>query len=167
MSPRLLKHVASNDHKCVLRGFGAQGFESLLCGHVWLLPGILRSLQCSLQRLPRPCWLWTLGDAQCLLAWPLSDRVAAPCARGRSLPAWPGMCSVLSSSETFGRKSPAQHSCRLRPGDGPELYRQAPEEPGLLAMASPLCPPRMVEHSLHMSDRMVIYFFIAASYTPW
>ncbi|EPY87698.1 monocyte to macrophage differentiation factor 2 [Camelus ferus] len=26
---------------------------------------------------------------------------------------------------------------------------------------------RTVEHCLHMSDRMVIYFFIAASYAPW
>ena len=26
---------------------------------------------------------------------------------------------------------------------------------------------RAVEHCLHMSDRMVIYFFIAASYAPW
>ncbi|KAL0608132.1 Monocyte to macrophage differentiation factor 2 [Plecturocebus cupreus] len=30
-----------------------------------------------------------------------------------------------------------------------------------------LCRPRMVEHCLHMFDRMVIYFFIAASYAPW
>ncbi|KAF6082116.1 monocyte to macrophage differentiation associated 2 [Phyllostomus discolor] len=26
---------------------------------------------------------------------------------------------------------------------------------------------RMVEHCLHMCDRMTIYFFIAASYAPW
>lgn len=26
---------------------------------------------------------------------------------------------------------------------------------------------RTVEHCLHMFDRMVIYFFIAASYAPW
>lgn len=26
---------------------------------------------------------------------------------------------------------------------------------------------RSVEHCFHMCDRVVIYFFIAASYTPW
>lgn len=26
---------------------------------------------------------------------------------------------------------------------------------------------RTVEHCFHMCDRVVIYFFIAASYTPW
>lgn len=26
---------------------------------------------------------------------------------------------------------------------------------------------RAVEHCFHMCDRVVIYFFIAASYTPW
>lgn len=26
---------------------------------------------------------------------------------------------------------------------------------------------RTMEHCLHMFDRMVIYFFIAASYAPW
>lgn len=37
---------------------------------------------------------------------------------------------------------------------------------GCWALTRPL-HPRTVEHSLHMFDRMVIYFFIAASYAPW
>lgn len=36
------------------------------------------------------------------------------------------------------------------------------------ALTPSVCPScRTVEHCLHMFDRMVIYFFIAASYAPW
>lgn len=44
----------------------------------------------------------------------------------------------------------------------------APPSPGRRALTTPPSPPpRTVEHTLHMFDRMVIYFFIAASYAPW
>lgn len=52
---------------------------------------------------------------------------------------------------------------RARPVPGPPRLW---ESPGLRG-PDPPSAPRTVEHSLHMFDRMVIYFFIAASYAPW
>ncbi|XP_037241744.1 monocyte to macrophage differentiation factor 2 isoform X1 [Falco rusticolus] len=80
-----------------------------------------------------------------------------------------GLSSLFIVSTIFHTISWKKRHLRYQPWLlGAREGAEGLEAPGAAGCDPSVCPfCRTVEHCLHMFDRMVIYFFIAASYAPW
>ena len=80
-----------------------------------------------------------------------------------------GLSSLFIVSTIFHTISWKKRHLRYQPRLlGAQEGAEGPKAPGAAGCDPSVClSRRTVEHCLHMFDRMVIYFFIAASYAPW